>query len=132
MFDLLKLGLRGGRPPRQLPPTPALKPSYDVVIIGGGGHGLACAYYLARTWGITNVAVLEQGYLERVGLLKTFVQQITDGFHDLLQSLAGQSPDLSDNQLGISSKQFRRPCITNHPERSRTKVIVRKFDCTRI
>ena len=63
MFDLLKLGLRGGRPPRQLPPTPALKPSYDVVIIGGGGHGLACAYYLARSWGITNVAVLEKGYL---------------------------------------------------------------------
>ncbi len=63
MFDLLKLGLSSGRPPRQLPPTPSLKPSYDVVIIGGGGHGLACAYYLARTWGITNVAVLEKGYL---------------------------------------------------------------------
>jgi sarcosine oxidase subunit beta len=63
MLNLLKLGLRGGRPARQLPPTPALKPSYDVVIIGGGGHGLACAYYLARTWGITNVAVLEKGYL---------------------------------------------------------------------
>jgi sarcosine oxidase subunit beta len=33
------------------------------VIIGGGGHGLACAYYLAREHGVTNVAVLEQGYL---------------------------------------------------------------------
>ena len=63
MLDLLKLGLRGGRPPRQLPATPALKPTYDVVIIGGGGHGLACAYYLARNFGITNVAVLEKGYL---------------------------------------------------------------------
>jgi sarcosine oxidase subunit beta len=40
-----------------------LKDSYDVVIIGGGGHGLACAYYLARDHGITNVAVLEQGYI---------------------------------------------------------------------
>lgn len=40
-----------------------LKSSYDVVIIGGGGHGLACAYYLARDFGITNVAVLEQGYI---------------------------------------------------------------------
>ncbi len=63
MLDLLKLGLSGGRPARQLPATPSLKPSYDVVIIGGGGHGLACAYYLARTFGITKVAVLEKGYL---------------------------------------------------------------------
>jgi len=40
-----------------------LKPSYDAVIIGGGGHGLAAAYYLAKNHGITNVAVLERGYL---------------------------------------------------------------------
>jgi sarcosine oxidase, subunit beta len=40
-----------------------LKKSYDVVIIGGGGHGLAAAYYLAKDHGITNVAVLERGYL---------------------------------------------------------------------
>jgi sarcosine oxidase subunit beta len=39
------------------------KPSYDVVIIGGGGHGLATAYYLASRHGITNVAVVERGYI---------------------------------------------------------------------
>ena len=63
MLDLLKLGLRKHAPRRQLPAPRALKPAYDVVIIGGGGHGLAAAYYLAKTWGITKVAVLEKGYL---------------------------------------------------------------------
>ncbi|MCP5201099.1 MAG: FAD-dependent oxidoreductase [Gammaproteobacteria bacterium] len=40
-----------------------LRDSYDVVIIGAGGHGLACAYYLAHDHGITNVAVLDRSYL---------------------------------------------------------------------
>jgi len=40
-----------------------LQPSYDVVIIGGGVHGLATAYYLSRNHGITNVAVLEKAYI---------------------------------------------------------------------
>lgn len=39
------------------------KPAYDAVVIGGGGHGLATAYYLAREHGITNVAVLEKGWI---------------------------------------------------------------------
>ena len=43
--------------------THELKPSYDVVIVGGGIHGLATAYYLARNHGITDVAVLDKGYL---------------------------------------------------------------------
>ncbi|WP_370279506.1 sarcosine oxidase subunit beta family protein [Pontibacterium sp.] len=42
-------------------PTP--KKKYDVIIIGGGGHGLATAYYLAKEFGVTNVAVIEKGYL---------------------------------------------------------------------
>ena len=42
---------------------PEPKGTYDVVIVGGGGHGLATAYYLAKEHGINNVAVLEKGYL---------------------------------------------------------------------
>jgi sarcosine oxidase, subunit beta len=44
-------------------PRSELKKRYDVVIIGGGSHGLATAYYLAKTHGITNVAVLEKSYI---------------------------------------------------------------------
>ena len=43
--------------------NPDPRPSYEVVIIGAGGHGLATAYYLARNHGITDVAVLERGWL---------------------------------------------------------------------
>ena len=42
---------------------PELKDSYDVVIIGGGSHGLATAYYLQRSTGSRNVAVLEKSYI---------------------------------------------------------------------
>src|SRR6185369_7668297 len=61
---LLKYGFSRNYPAeRHFPARPALKPRYDVVIIGGGGHGLAAAYYLARYHGITNIAVIEKGYL---------------------------------------------------------------------
>ena len=62
-WRLLREGLRGhtGWGPAWRDPEP--KAEYDVIIIGGGGHGLATAYYLAKVHGITNVAVLEKGYL---------------------------------------------------------------------
>ncbi|MDA7426087.1 sarcosine oxidase subunit beta family protein [Thalassococcus lentus] len=60
---ILREGLTGnkGWKPHWRDPEP--KAEYDVIVIGGGGHGLATAFYLAKEHGLTNVAVLEKGYI---------------------------------------------------------------------
>jgi sarcosine oxidase subunit beta len=62
-FNLVKHAFSGHRHWPRAWRSPELNSAYDVVIIGGGGHGLASAYYLAKEHGITNVAVLEKGWL---------------------------------------------------------------------
>ena len=59
---LLKAGLANQDWDKAIPSSKP-KSKYDVIIIGGGGHGLATAYYLAKECGITNVAVVEKGYI---------------------------------------------------------------------
>ncbi len=63
IFSLLKESFRGHRgwAPAWRDPEP--KPAYDFIVIGGGGHGLATAYYLAKNHGARNVAVLEKSYI---------------------------------------------------------------------
>jgi sarcosine oxidase subunit beta len=62
-FALFRNAMSGHRHWKPVWRTPELKKSYDVVIIGAGGHGLATAYYLAKKHGIRNIAVLEKGFL---------------------------------------------------------------------
>ena len=62
-LSLFLHGLRGNKRWKPAWRMPEPKSRYDVVIVGGGGHGLATAYYLAKEFGIADVAVLEKGYL---------------------------------------------------------------------
>ena len=62
-FKVFLEGLTGNKTWRPLWRNPEPKPKYDVIIIGGGGHGLATAYYLSNTFNIKNVAVIEKGWL---------------------------------------------------------------------
>ena len=63
LFSLARHALSRHRHWRPVWRSPPLKDHYEVVIIGAGGHGLAAAYYLAKNHGITDVAVLEKGWL---------------------------------------------------------------------
>lgn len=63
LLQLARHALSGHKKWPQVWRSPEPKKRYDVVIIGGGGHGLATAYYLAKKHGINNVAVLEKGWI---------------------------------------------------------------------
>jgi sarcosine oxidase subunit beta len=62
-LSLVRHALSGHRNWQPAWRKPEPKPAYDVIIVGGGGHGLSTAYYLAKEHGIANVAVLEKGWL---------------------------------------------------------------------
>jgi sarcosine oxidase subunit beta len=62
-WAIVRNALSGNRGWQPVWREPSPRPHYEVVVIGGGGHGLATAYYLARNHRVTNVAVLERGWL---------------------------------------------------------------------
>ena len=62
-FQVIKEGLFGQKGWKPVWRDPEPKAEYDAIIIGGGGHGLSTAFYLAKEHGMTNIAVLEKGYI---------------------------------------------------------------------
>jgi sarcosine oxidase subunit beta len=63
IWSVIKQGLRSNRDWKPAWRDPEPKASYDAIIVGGGGHGLATAYYLASEHGMTNIAVVEKGWI---------------------------------------------------------------------
>jgi methylglutamate dehydrogenase subunit A len=63
LFALARQALRGNRDWQPVWRDTEPRPSYDIIIVGGGGHGLATAYYLAKQHGVRNIAVVEKGWI---------------------------------------------------------------------
>src|SRR5918992_836931 len=63
VFAIAREAMRGHKGWEEQWSSPDPRPHYEVIVIGAGGHGLATAYYLAKEHGITDVAVLEKGWL---------------------------------------------------------------------
>lgn len=106
-WKVLKEGLTGNRGWTAHWRDPEPKPEYDIIIIGGGGHGLSTAYYLAKEHGLTNIAVLEKGYIGggNVGRNTTivranyFLQGNSEFYSHSLKLWEGLEEDLNYNVM---------------------------------
>lgn len=105
--------------------SPEPKPEYDVIIIGAGGHGLATAYYLAKNHGVTNVAVLEKGWLgggntgrNTTIIRSNYLQDESMAIYELSRSLyEGLSQELNYNVM-FSPRGLLMLCQTEHEFRA--------------
>jgi len=123
VFSLLKNALTGHQNWAPAWRDPAPKPSYDIVIVGGGGHGLSTAYYLAKEFGLSNIAVLEKGWLGsgNVGRNTTIIRSNymlpgNNPFYELSMKLwEGLEQDFNFNAM-VSQRGVLNLCHTD-PQR---------------
>ena len=119
-FRVLKEALTGHKGWKPAWRDPAPKPHYDIVVIGGGGHGLATAYYLAKVFGKANVAVRDKGWIGggNVGRNTTIVRSnyLLDGnepFYEFSMKLwEGLEQDFNFNAM-ISQRGVLNLCHTD-------------------
>ncbi len=107
IFSLARNALTDHKNWPQVWRSPDPKPEYDVIIIGGGGHGLATAYYLAKEQGISNVAVVEKGWLgggntgRNTTIIRSnyMIEPNAHFYEKALQLWEGLSQELNFNQM---------------------------------
>jgi sarcosine oxidase subunit beta len=105
--------------------SPDPKPEYDAVIIGAGGHGLATAYYLAKEHGLTNIAVVEKGWLgggntgrNTTIIRSNYLQDASIAIYELARSLyEGLSQEVNYNVM-FSPRGLLMLCQTEHELRA--------------
>ena len=128
-WRVIKEGLTGNRGWKPQWRDAAPKKDYDVLIIGGGGHGLATAYYLAKEHGITNVAVLEKGHLGsgNIGRNTTLVRSNymmpgnSEFYSHSLKLWEGLSQELNYNVMHSPRGQI----VLNHSDAQRDRAVRR-------
>ena len=107
IWSLLKHAMGGHKGWERAWRDPEPRKSYDVIIVGGGGHGLATAYYLAKNHGIKNIAILEKGWVGggNVGRNTTIVrsnymmQDNTAFYEHSMELWRGMSEELNYNVM---------------------------------
>ncbi len=105
--------------------SPDPKPEYDVVIVGAGGHGLATAYYLAKNHGITNMAVVEKGWLgggntgrNTTIIRSNYLQDPSMAIYELSRSLYETLSQELNYNLMFSPRGVLMLCQTEHEFRA--------------